>query len=213
MPSGAWDGVHVECDCCGDWFKGNRGLAVHQIHCDGTPRSEKGIRVRYRYREKFFAWLGPGPYQCFFCEKEVEFDIVIIHHIDHDRANDDLENLAPCHPGCHTKHHMAKWWVGKTHTPEHRARVAAAKTGLTIPPEVRAKISAAHIGKTLSAEHREAIGRATRGKPKTEEHKRKIAEGHKGKTLSPETRKKISESRKRLFAERRAQKGGDHDGI
>lgn len=60
---------------------------------------------RNRYRELFFAIHGPGPYICFDCKEEVEFDEVHIHHLDSDHKNDAVENLAPAHDACHQRYH------------------------------------------------------------------------------------------------------------
>lgn len=81
-------------------------------------------RVRYRYRERFFAEHGWGPYACFFCTEDVMFEDVVVHHVDNDRSNDAVENLAAAHRGCHSSHHIG--CANDVFTPVHRARLSAA---------------------------------------------------------------------------------------
>lgn len=64
---------------------------------------------------------------------------------------------------------------GKTHSPETRARIAAAGEGRVQPPEARAKVSEARRGKPLSPEHREKLSKAKRGRTLPAEHRAKIA--------------------------------------
>lgn len=65
---------------------------------------------------------------------------------------------------------------GRNHSPEARAKIAAAATGRTHSSEAKAKISHAHRGKTISPEQRAVIARAHAGKRLTAEHKAKIAD-------------------------------------
>lgn len=52
-------------------------------------------------------------------------------------------------------------------TPEHRARIAAAKRGVPKSPESRAAQSAKMRGRTLTSEHRAKISESLRGRPVT----------------------------------------------
>jgi group I intron endonuclease len=84
--------------------------------------------------------------------------------------------------------------LGKTHTPEARAKIAAAhrgKPGTRLghhnTPEQNERIRQANLGKTLSAEHRAAIGAGLKGRPTwnkgathTEATKRKMSLAHTG---------------------------------
>lgn len=74
-----------------------------------------------------------------------------------------------------------RFWVGKHHTPESRAKMAAARIGkqnprireVTARPEVRAKIAATLTGRKQaprSAEWRAAISRAGKGRKFSPEH-------------------------------------------
>lgn len=64
---------------------------------------------------------------------------------------------------------------GRTHTPEARAKIAAASTGRAHSPEAKAKLSKAHTGKKLSPEHRAFLAKLHTGTKHTAEHKAKIA--------------------------------------
>lgn len=44
---------------------------------------------------------------CHFCGEPLLSDSLVVHHLDHDRTNDALENLVGAHQGCHRKHHMS----------------------------------------------------------------------------------------------------------
>lgn len=72
------------------------------------------------HRDVFFAFNGPGPYECALCHDPVcawwdHLDrtdgrsqyCLVIHHLDHNHQNNHPENLVPIHYGCHTAHHRA----------------------------------------------------------------------------------------------------------
>ena len=63
---------------------------------------------------------------------------------------------------------------------EHRAKIGAARTGMTLSAEHRAKIAAANIGKTLSAETRAKIAAANIGKTLSAEHRAKLSAAQAG---------------------------------
>jgi len=83
--------------------------------------------------------------------------------------------------------------LGKTHTPEVRAKIAAARRGKPgtrlghrNTPEQNEKVRQANLGKKLSAEHRAKISAAQKGRPAwnkgvlhTEEHKLKQSKAQK----------------------------------
>lgn len=56
-------------------------------------------------RAEFIEKHGPGPHPCYFCGELAEK--FHVHFIDHDKNNDDVNNLARAHPGCHMSHHKA----------------------------------------------------------------------------------------------------------
>lgn len=64
---------------------------------------------------------------------------------------------------------------GKHHTPEAKAKIAAAGAGRVHSATSREKLSRAHTGKVLSAEHRSKLSAGHQGKQLAPEHKQKIA--------------------------------------
>lgn len=72
-----------------------------------------------QHREIFYAFHGPGPYECYLCGEEVlawwdrepdterSTSSLAIHHIDEDHDNNCPENLTATHYGCHMKLHRA----------------------------------------------------------------------------------------------------------
>lgn len=95
----------------------------------------------------------------------------------------------------------SKCRLGKTHTPETRARIAAAKKGRPgtrlghkNTPEHNEKVRQANLGKKRSREAVEKTAAALRGRapwnkgvPHTEEARRKMSESRRGVPRSPET--------------------------
>lgn len=61
-------------------------------------------------------------------------------------------------------------------------------------------------GKTFTDEHRKKLSESHKGKANTEEQKAKISAKLKGRKMSDETRKKMSEARKKIWAEKKANK-------
>lgn len=106
----------------------------------------------------------------------------VIHHIDHNKQNDRLDNLMLMTNEEHMKHHA---------------------TGREQTEEKSSKISNAHKGKKwfnngiIMVFAYECPDGFVKGRlPMTDEHKRKIAEANTGKCCSQETRDKISKSEK-----------------
>lgn len=83
---------------------------------------------------------------------------------------------------------------GKTHTPEHRANVSAAKREQS--PETRAKISAAKRGVKLSPVACETNRRAHLGLKASPATKLKMSQIRKGRKFTPEHRANMAESRR-----------------
>lgn len=66
---------------------------------------------------------------CYFCQETIEesgFGKALVHHIDHDHTNNEPENLAPAHWGCHSRHHRDKG--GQVHYRVGRGHFVARKT-------------------------------------------------------------------------------------
>lgn len=81
---------------------------------------------------------------------------------------------------------------GRKHTKEE----CAAMKGRVFSPEHRAKLSAAKLGKRLPQKTTDAAALVNRGKERTPETKAKISAANKGRRLSPETRAKMSVAKK-----------------
>ena len=88
-------------------------------------------------------------------------------------------------------------WVGRKHTEETKAKMAAAGRLRRLSDEQKARISAVHKGKTLSEETRRKLSEARTGKVPTEETRAKISAALKGRVITPEWRAKLSEAAKR----------------
>lgn len=61
-------------------------------------------------------------------------------------------------------------------------------------------------GKTFTDEHKKKLSESHKGRANTEEQKAKISAKLKGRKLSEETKRKMSEARKKLWAEKKANK-------
>ncbi len=177
------------CASCGGVYRSASALTRHARTCDGMDRTK---RKRSRYREIFFAANGFGPYQCDGCGEDVTFDVVQVHHKDEDETNDVTENLIAMHAECHTRRHMSQYWAGKSHSEEHKRKVAESKTGLRHSEETKKKISEA----------------AKKRPPASAETRSKISKANKGKVVSAETRVRMSEAATKRHATRRAKKSG-----
>lgn len=112
-------------------------------------------------RERFFAANGFGPYKCDFCGEVVSFEVVTVHHRNHDPSDHRLENLGPAHTGCHNGHHtrdrhrngrMPKTAGGRgtNWTPERRQAAAERSATRWRDPEFKARVRA-----SMSAEMKE----------------------------------------------------------
>jgi len=93
----------------------------------------------------------------------------------------------PMHPN--VRKVLPKYWLGKTHSEEHRKKVAAAKTGTTLSKEARNKIKEKALGRKIS-----------------DATKEKIKAAQKGKKVSQITKNKMSEAAKLVWQARRAKK-------
>lgn len=66
---------------------------------------ETHTRPHHRvYRGAYVAQHGRGPYICAFCEKEL-LSLEVVHHVDEDPWNNEIENLVSAHTTCHNQHH------------------------------------------------------------------------------------------------------------
>lgn len=112
----------------------------------------------------------------------------IIHHIDHNKQNNLIENLQIVTSSEHNRiHHLGN----------------KNRLGQTNSKETRRKISEARIGHIVTQETRDKISLATKGRKHTEEECIKMSQSRIGKKDSSQTRKKKSESAKKGWDKRR----------
>lgn len=57
------------------------------------------------YREIFFAYNGPGPWACYFCDEPVTPEDLDVHHKDENKKNNLHSNLTASHRTCHASQH------------------------------------------------------------------------------------------------------------
>lgn len=101
----------------------------------------------------------------------------IVHHIDGDSLNNEIENLQVVSRAEHIRIHR----LGTKYSEEHCKNISKGLTGREIPIEARRNMSIAKIGNTNAA-----------GGP-----------GSSGRVISQETKNKIAESVKKSWEERR----------
>lgn len=177
----------VACKHCGELKVPGGALVAHERAC-GTGGKTSTRRRRSRYREIFFAYNGPGPYDCYFkCGEPVKFQEVIVHHIDEDFTNDEPFNLAPAHRTCHNGHHFAELWATR------REELMASPTRGNYGPRPE------EYKKRMSEQHK------SKGHRPTPEAIEKARLANTGKTRSEEARRNISQGRKAAKERRNAQ--------
>jgi len=137
---------------------------THAWACLFLRNAVEFLRETARLPGRFPAAHGPFPHPCCFYREPVDGHTVptdsaaaVVHHADGNRQNNDPSNLKPAHNGCHVTHHnagkprspetLAKTRGGPV-SPETRARISAALTGVPHTPERRAKAQ----GRKLSPE-------------------------------------------------------------
>ncbi len=87
--------------------------------------------------------------------------------------------------------------IAKLHSPEVRARVAAANRGKTRTAETKAKIAAAHQGRPKSPMAVEKSASGHRGKRLSQEHRAKLSAAHKGVPHAPEHHANLAAANRR----------------
>lgn len=69
------------------------------IYAPGHPATSPARCRTYEHRVVFYDAHGPGPHDCNWCGKKVEWDDLEVDHFDNDKAHNDIENLLPsCGP-------------------------------------------------------------------------------------------------------------------
>ncbi|WP_160119653.1 HNH endonuclease [Rhodovarius lipocyclicus] len=66
----------------------------HAMTTPGSPR------YAYQHRRVFFDAHGEGPFSCHVCGKDVDYSSMHVDHLDDDRSNNRLSNLAAACPTC-----------------------------------------------------------------------------------------------------------------
>lgn len=95
----------------------------------------------------------------------------VIHHIDHNKLNDRLDNLMMMTKSEHSIHHL---------------------TGRKASKETKEKMSKIHKGQIISEEQKLAISRANSGRKWNDEQRKHLSEARKGMKLTDNHKKKIS---------------------
>lgn len=71
----------------------------------------------YEHRKVLFDEIGMGPHLCRWCGKHVEWksksrnSMLVVDHLDGDKANNDVTNLAPSCQGCNGRRGLFQAWV------------------------------------------------------------------------------------------------------
>lgn len=82
------------------------------------PLTNKRNGILFEHRKVLYDAIGPGPHQCHWCQREVDWTIgplrphsLLPDHLDGDKANNAPENLVPsCNP-CNGQRGMFMSWV------------------------------------------------------------------------------------------------------
>lgn len=132
---------------------------------------------------------GGLPQPCFFCSEpvtELGRGLGVVHHVDHDRSNNDPSNLAFAHHTCHADHHMRE-------------------SGMWTRSERNAKISESNRRRWADTEEAERMIAPRRGRPnpavseanhrtwQDPDTRRRRSDGIKAAATRPEVRAKRSE--------------------
>lgn len=149
----------------------NLGGVESAVSAVSSPAQHKIKRFR-AYHRAFQTAYGEQPWWCLRCGEEAE----VIHHVDHDRTNNEIENLQSLCSNCHR-------FV-------HRGQVR--------PPATGQNIAASKRGKPRSEDTKRKLSEALKGKPAT-----KSAESRRGRRLSKTHRENLSKATKRWWDERR----------
>jgi hypothetical protein len=66
----------------------------HALSMDG--------RTVYQHRKVYYDAHGAGPFQCHWCNKDIDWSFMHIDHVDTDKRNNDVSNLVASCPICNT---------------------------------------------------------------------------------------------------------------
>lgn len=121
------DRVKLKCDWCDIEFERKRGSLNNsksgkrfcQRTCKDAAQRMGGVQEimpehygtrELHYREVFIASPG-AKFECRRCGYDEFESVVEIHHLDHDRNNNSIENLVPLCCNCHQAYHRG--WISK----------------------------------------------------------------------------------------------------
>lgn len=80
------------------------------------PLSKSSHHRVYQHRRVFYDAYGEGPFKCHVCGAEQTWETMHVDHLDEDRTNNDLSNLAAACPVCNS-------WRNKQHNIERSLAV------------------------------------------------------------------------------------------
>jgi 5-methylcytosine-specific restriction endonuclease McrA len=86
---------------------GQPALSLY-IHGHNARTGIKSVDSGHKGRVSRTAFFehNEAPFVCTFCGRFVPRRLVVVHHLDEDKMNDDPKNLRSAHRGCHASHHM-----------------------------------------------------------------------------------------------------------
>lgn len=59
-----------------------------------------GTGYYYQHRLNFYDFHGDGPFKCFDCNKDISWEDMHVHHLDENKQNNEIKNLAASCPKC-----------------------------------------------------------------------------------------------------------------
>lgn len=179
-----WKGGGGEdCQLCGEKIKTRSSTVKYHQKCYWRLRREAGIGKEIVHHGYIFV-KQPNHPKCnnqgyvrkhrLVMEEHIgrylEQD-EIVHHINHDRLDNKIENLMILTPSEHSKYHGSlnviseegkrriselhkgqKYWLGKTHKAETVHKISLAATGRKMKESSKEKLRLANLGKKLSEE-------------------------------------------------------------
>ena len=108
-------------------------------------------------------------------------DSMVVHHIDGNKHNNNIDNLVHMFNWCHLRMHSR----GKILSDETKHKISKVHKGKILSDETKHKISEARKGKILSDETKHKMSKARKGKILSDETKHKMSEAHRDKTCKP----------------------------
>ena len=128
----------------------------------------------------------------------------VVHHIDGNVLNNNINNLSLMKWGEHSRFHFEKdkvnrikKMIGRKFSEESKRKMSFAKKGKKFSKEHIQNLSIAHIGYVMPQSQKDKITHKMRIRKLSEEHKRKISEAitkwhkRKGHKLLEETNKRL----------------------